>query len=245
MRHLPDPAHAAYLLDMDGTLIDIAPTPDQVVVPSSLISTLQALRGKCGDAVAVVTGRPVAQVEALLGDGPYAVAGEHGAALRRSPGAATALLTLPHVPLAWIEAAQSIVAAHPGTLFEPKAHGLVLHYRGAPTAAAALRTALEDMLRRQPGVFVLLAAKMAWEIRARGVDKGEAVRALMEEPPFAGRVPVFVGDDVTDEDGIRAAEALGGMGLRVGSDFADAGAVRAWLANIAAGTFKPAGPVPT
>jgi trehalose 6-phosphate phosphatase len=232
------PEHSAYFLDLDGTLIDIAPAPDLVTVPPGLTDDLRALRRRCGDAVAVVTGRPVAQVDALLGDAPYAVAAEHGAALRRNPGAAMATLQLPAVPREWITSAKALVAANPGAAYEPKAHGFVLHYRGAPASGAALHDALHTMLRDRAGDFVMLAAKMAWEIRPQGVDKGAAVRALMERPPFTGRTPVFVGDDVTDEDGIAAAQALGGEGLRVGTDFSDAAAVRAWLAGLAHG-FKP------
>ena len=237
----PSPAQAAYLLDLDGTLIDIAPTPGGVVVPAELPGVLRAMRALCGDALAVVTGRPVAQVDALLGDAPYAVAGEHGAAVRHAPGAAVEMLDLPHVPPAWVAAAQALVAPQAGAAFEPKGHGFVLHYRNAPACGEPFREALAGLLAQGGGNFVMLAAKMAWEIRPRGVDKGAAVRALMARAPFAGRVPVFVGDDVTDEDGITAAQAMGGVGLRVGSDFADAAAVRAWLGDIARGGFKPAG----
>ena len=238
----PPPQNAAYLLDLDGTLIDIAPTPGAVVVPNSLAANLHALRHRCGNALAVVTGRPVAQVDTLLGDAPYAVAGEHGAAVRHAPGAPVIMLPLPAVPAAWIEAAHALVAPHAGAAFEPKAHGFVLHYRGAPHCAAAFHDALAALLAGADGGadFVVLAAKMAWEIRPRGVDKGSAVRALMAQPPFAGRTPIFVGDDVTDEDGIAAAESLGGVGLRVGTDFADAAAVRTWLAELAGGSFTRA-----
>jgi trehalose 6-phosphate phosphatase len=225
----------AYLLDLDGTLIDIAPTPGAVVVPPDLITTLRTLRNRFGDAVAIVTGRPVAQVDQLLGNAPYAVAGEHGAALRLAPGQPITMQTLPAVPEAWLARAHALVAAHAGTAYEPKAHGFVLHYRAAPQHGPALREALEALLEAGPRGFALLGAKMACEVRPQGVDKGGAVRALMAQPPFAGRRPVYVGDDVTDEDGIAAACALGGEGLRVGSDFTDAAAVRAWLAGLAAG----------
>jgi trehalose 6-phosphate phosphatase len=225
----------AYLLDLDGTLIDIAPTPGGVVIPPDLITTLCTLRKRVGDAVAIVTGRPVAQVDQLLGDAPYAVAGEHGAALRLAPGQPIAMLPLPAVPDAWVARAHALVAAHAGAAYEPKAHGFVLHYRAAPEHGPVLREALDALLRAGPPGFTLLGAKMAWEVRPEGVDKGHAVRALMAQPPFAGRRPVYVGDDVTDEDGIAAARALGGEGYRVGSDFADAAAVRAWLAGLAAG----------
>jgi trehalose 6-phosphate phosphatase len=227
---LPPNTRAAWLLDLDGTLIDIAPAPDQVVVASGLLNTLGRLRAACGDALAVVTGRPIAQVDALLGEVAYAVAGEHGTAIRHAPGAAVENLTLPAVPPGWIDAAHALMAAHPGTLFEPKANGFVLHYRASPAAGPALRDQLAGLLG-QHDEFRLLAAKMAWEIRPVGADKGVAVRAIMQRSPFAGRVPVFIGDDVTDEDGMREAIAHGGVGLLVGEVFRDAAEVREFLAD--------------
>jgi len=230
---LPPNASLAWLLDLDGTLIDIAPAPDQVVVPDGLADTLRQLRMVSGDAVAIVTGRPIAQVDALLGDAPYAVAGEHGTAMRRHPGATLERLSLPDVSQGWIAAAHALVAANPGAVFEPKSHGFVLHYRAIPEAGAALREGLEALLAGHDG-FRLLAAKMAWEIRPAGTDKGVAVAALMQHSPFAGRVPVFIGDDVTDEDGMREALALGGFGLRVGEALATPAGVRRFLAERAA-----------
>ncbi len=234
MKPLPPPASAAYLLDLDGTLIDIAPTPDSVVVPPGLTASLHALRQRCGDAVAIVTGRPIAQVDALLGNAPYAVAGEHGALLRHAPGRPLVTPPLAAVPQSWIAAAESLAARHPGAAVERKRHGFVLHYRAVPALADAFRQALEPLLAEQPAAFRLLAAKMAWEIRPDGVDKGGAVAALMAQAPFAGRTPIFIGDDVTDEDGMAEAERRGGVGLLVGRDFADAAAVRAWLAGLTA-----------
>jgi len=229
----PDlPEHAALLLDLDGTLIDIAPTPDAVRLPPGLLPVLLALRGRLGDALAVVTGRPIAQVDALLGDTPYAVAGEHGGAVRHAPGAAIEQAPLPRMDPAGIALAEAAVAAHPGALLERKAHGLVLHYRQSPAAATALRAAAAAIAAASPGLLVMTAS-MAWEVKPAGIDKGRAVDALMARPPFAGRVPVYVGDDITDEDGMRAARALGGLGLRVQDWFGDAAGVRAWLAALA------------
>jgi trehalose 6-phosphate phosphatase len=118
-------------------------------------------------------------------------------------------------------------------LFEPKARGFALHYRAAPGLARPLRDALERMLAGSSD-FELLPAHMLWELRPRGIDKGKAVTRLMQAPPFLGRLPVFIGDDVTDEDGIAAAAGMGGAGLRVQEAFGDAAGVRAWLAAIAA-----------
>ncbi len=221
------------LLDLDGTLLDIAPAPDQVVVPETLLIDLPALRRSLGHALAVVTGRPVAQVDALLPGVPYAVAGEHGSALRFSPDAAIERQALPSAPAAWLHAAERLAQSMPGVLLERKHHGFVLHYRAAPSAGLPLRMALEAMIAPSADTFVLLPALMAWEVRPIGADKGKAVDALMQHPPFAGRAPIFIGDDVTDEDGMRASRLHGGLGLRVADAFGSAQAVRAWLAACA------------
>jgi trehalose 6-phosphate phosphatase len=229
---LPPFGRAALLLDLDGTLLDIAPTPDSVVVPPGLIADLRALRTCLGGALAVVTGRPIAQVDALLGDAPYAVAGEHGGAIRHAPGQAERRAKLPEPPAEWLAGAAAIAAAHPGALLEPKSRGFVLHYRAAPAHGPALRDALLALIGDAPG-FAVLAAHMAWELKPLGADKGTAVAALMQDPPFAGRLPVFIGDDVTDEDGMAAARRMGGAGLRVDNVFATAQGVRDWLAAAA------------
>jgi trehalose 6-phosphate phosphatase len=128
--------------------------------------------------------------------------------------------------------AEALAAAHPGVLFEPKARGFALHYRAVPALAQTLRETLEQMMAGSTE-FELLPAHMLWEVRPRGVDKGKAVTRLMAAPPFLGRLPVFIGDDVTDEDGIAIATAMGGAGLRVQDAFGDAAGVRTWLAAIA------------
>ncbi len=230
MVDIPHTADAAFLLDIDGTLIDIAPTPDSVVVTPGLIENLRALRRRCGDALALVTGRPIAQVDALgLGEAAYAVAGEHGAVLRPGPGLAPVFADVASVPPEWLARADALAARHPGAAVERKRHGLVLHYRAVPDMAGVFELAMRAMLADRPRDFVLLPAKMAWEIRPAAIDKGRAVAALMARAPFAGRVPVYVGDDVTDLDGIAAAQRLGGVGLMVGRDFSNAASVRDWI----------------
>jgi trehalose 6-phosphate phosphatase len=229
---LPPFDRAALLLDLDGTLIDLAPAPDQVVVPPRLTETLHRLRDRLGGALAVVTGRPIAQVDALLGDAPHAIAGEHGGALRHAPDAAIERPNLPTPPAAWRDAAARIASAHPGALLEHKERGFVLHFRAAPEHGPSLRAAVEALTAGAPG-FLIMTAHMAWEVRPAGTDKGRAVRTLMERPPFAGRVPIFVGDDVTDEDAIAAARALGGAGFKVDTAFGSPAGVRAWLDAVA------------
>ena len=228
------PARSALLLDMDGTLLDIAPTPDQVRVAPGLADALRRLRDAMGGALAVVTGRPIHQVDGLFGDVPYAVAGEHGGAIRHAPGAEVVRASLPSAPVEWVLAAARIAEAHPGVLLEQKQRGFVLHYRAVPDLGPMLRDAALALIAPRPGEFQLMEALMAWEIRPCGADKGSAVETLMAETPFAGRQPIFIGDDVTDEDGMRAARALGGVGMRVDEFFVDPAGVRAWLSRAAA-----------
>ncbi len=229
---LPPPDRAALLLDLDGTLLDIAPTPDSVVVPPALLDALRGLTARLGGALAVISGRPVAQVDALLHAIPTAVAGEHGGATRYAPGAALERVPLPSAPPAWLAAAERIAASHPGVLLERKERGFVLHYRAVPTLGPRLRAELAALVDTSES-FALMQARKAWEIKPRGADKGTAVTALMARPPFAGRLPIFIGDDVTDEDGMAVARAMGGAGLRVGDAFKDPTAVRTWLAEAA------------
>ena len=229
---LPPLSCCAFLLDLDGTLIDIAPTPAQVVVEPDLPADLLRLRTICGDALAIVTGRPIAQIDFLLPNIPFAIAGEHGAVIRHRPGAPLERAEHPGMPSHWLPAASSIVSHHPGAMLESKSHGLVLHYRAAPQAGQALHDALLPLLHETPGAYVLMPAKMAWEIRPAGTDKATAIRSLMQRAPFQGRIPIFVGDDVTDLDGIAEARAQGGIGLFVPDNFGSPAGVRTWIAEL-------------
>ena len=229
---LPPLGRTALLLDLDGTLLDFAPAPDLVVVPPALIDALRHLRERLDDALAVITGRPIGDIDRLLGDLPFAVAGEHGGAIRHAPGAAQTRPALAEMPADWLPAAQALKAATPGVLLEKKARGFVLHFRAVPDAGPALRTALDRIIAGVPG-FAVLHSAMAWEVRPSGVHKGTAVEALMQTAPFAGRLPLFIGDDVTDMDAIVAARTLGGAGLKVDEAFGGPVDVRAWLAAAA------------
>jgi len=237
---LPPPDRAALLLDMDGTLLDIAPTPDSVVVPASLLDSLTRLRAHLDGALAVISGRPVEQVDALLHAIPTAVSGEHGGAVRHARSALVERPDLPGAPAEWLATAEALHAAHPGTLLERKARGFVLHYRQAPDASGPIHAALAALVATRAGDFALLASHMAWEVRPLGADKGMAVRQIMERAPFAGRKPIFIGDDVTDRDAIAAAEAMGGVGLFVPDVFTDAAGVRDWLGRAAENGAWPA-----
>jgi trehalose 6-phosphate phosphatase len=230
---LPPFGASALLLDFDGTLVDIAPTPESVVVPPGLTGHLRALRSALGGALGVITGRPISQVDAFLGDAPFAIAGEHGGVIRYAPDQPEWRVPLPNPPPAWLAEAERIAAAHPGATVERKARGFVLHYRAAPELGPSLQAALAPLVGETTG-FTLMPARMAWEVKPKGADKGTAVAALAQREPFAGRLPVFIGDDVTDEDAMAEARRLGGAGLRVDEAFGTPGDVRTWLAEAAA-----------
>src|ERR1700761_9560024 len=174
MDTLPPFDRAALMLDMDGTLVDLAPTPDAVVVQPGLPWTVVTLRDALAGALAIVTGRPIETVDRLFGDAPGAVAGEHGGAFRYAGGGAIERLDLPSPPLSWLEAAETLVRSFPGALLERKARGFALHYRQAPAAREVFRARLAKMLATETG-FELHPAHMLWEVRPLGADKGRAV----------------------------------------------------------------------
>ncbi len=225
-------ADAALFLDFDGTLVEIAPRPDAVRVQPGLPRLLQRLATGLNGALAIVSGRPLRDLDHFL-PVPIAKAGDHGATLRPVPGQPPESPDLPHAPAGWRERAAALVERFPGTLIEDKEHGFVVHYRLAPAAGPVAKTLLDELVAEAPGAFTLLEARMAWEVRPRGASKGTAVRALMERAPFAGRRPVFIGDDVTDEEGMAAAREFGGLGLRLQDAFGEPEALREWLARCA------------
>ncbi len=225
----------ALFLDFDGTLVELAPTPCSVRIPPALPGLLERLHDALGGALALLSGRPLETLDGFLAPLRLPAAAEHGLVLRRSGHAAPEPVAAPAVPPAWREAAEALAAATPGVLCEQKSYGFTLHARAVPDALPRLGEALRELLGGHPD-FRLMPAHMAWEVKPRVADKGTALAALMRFPPFAGRCPVFVGDDVTDEDAIAAARSLGGAGYRVGESFGDPLGVRAWLARLAAET---------
>jgi trehalose 6-phosphate phosphatase len=236
---LPPYRNTALLLDLDGTLLDFAPTPETVVVPPGLLDALRTIRDQLDGALAVVTGRTIEMIDSLLGDVPHAVAGEHGGAVRPGPGDAVQRPDLQAPPQSWLDRGAALATAHPGSRFEPKPRGFGMHFRLVPDAGPAIHQALTEMLTESDD-FQLLSGQLMWEVRPRGVDKGHGVERLMQHEPFRGRLPVFIGDDVTDEDGLRVARAMGGAGLWVPDLFGSAAAVRAWLqATAARGDWAP------
>lgn len=233
----PLPESAALFLDFDGTLAPIAPRPQDVQVPPWVHPALQALSRQLDGAVAVISGRPLVQIDEFLAPLRLPTAGAHGAEWRGASGRITRRLDDP--PPTVVHAARVLVAAHAGLILETKPGGFSLHYRARPELESECRDALFASLAALPeasAAWQWLHGHCVFELKQRSVSKGLAVRALLAQAPFAGRQPIFVGDDVTDEDGIEAVQAIGGFGVRVGGGdsraryrLADTDAVGAWL----------------
>ena len=222
----------ALFLDLDGTLLEIAPTPDLVKAPPGLPSLLCNLRSLLGGAVAIVTGRSIGFVDGILA--PYAgsAAGEHGVALRYDDGTIEEMPAGVAVPESWREALEAAAERWPGVLIEPKPHGVAVHYRLVPERGNDVWRLVRALVPQDHPWFRLIPAREAVEIGPRAASKGHAVERLMAQPPFHGRRPIFVGDDFTDEAGMEAARQFGGEGLRVAEVFGgEPAAVRAWLAR--------------
>lgn len=204
---------SALFLDFDGTLVDIAPAPDRVVVEPGLVASLGSLARCMGGALGIVSGRPIAEVDRWLAPLQLPVAGIHGAERRSADGAVRriALSGLDAVA----EAAERVATLHPGLRVERKGVAVALHYRLAPQHEADCLAAMADAVSRDPGLH-LMRGKMVVEVLPNGVSKGHAIDAFLAEPPFAGRRPVFLGDDVTDEHGFAAVQRLGGEAVKVG-----------------------------
>ena len=226
--------HWALFLDLDGTLLDIAAAPDKVVIPARLIDALGRVSVALSGALAVVSGRPLDTLDGLLSPLRRPVAAEHGAVIRLPSAKIDKLSTRRRPPRAWIKQLRKAATDWEGVLVEEKTYSVALHYRLAPHRRAAVRKLATSLVRAAPDGFELLVAKEAFEVRPKGVTKARAVEVLMGEPPFRGRQPVFVGDDITDEDGIEIAHQLGGFGLNVDSAFGgQPRAVRDWLKRAA------------
>ncbi|WEK46790.1 MAG: trehalose-phosphatase [Candidatus Andeanibacterium colombiense] len=203
----------ALFLDFDGTLIDLAPTPDSITVPVELAHQLERMAARDDGRLALVSGRSAADVSEHLGPASIALAGSHGLERFRADGSAIEPRAAA-MPAGIAEVVRDFAEHRPGLAYEPKSHGAALHYRAAPRLQAEA-IAFVEQLAAAHGLAVK-HGKCVVELAPRGADKAAAVHAFMHEAAFRGALPIFIGDDTTDEDGFRAAEELGGFGIVVG-----------------------------
>jgi trehalose 6-phosphate phosphatase len=210
------PEQTAFFFDFDGTLVELAPTPDGVLVRPDMLALLRELRRATHGAVAIVSGRGIESIDGFLGMPDLPVAGLHGAERRDANGDTQRVGFNDERLLHMEQVLAEVVRTHAGMLLEIKGASLALHYRNAPEREAEARAATERLAADYADAYVLQPGKMVYEIKPKDVDKGRALRAFLDEPPFAGRRPVFAGDDLTDEKGFAVVNALGGLSIKVG-----------------------------
>lgn len=244
MPDIPPRPHAtdswAFFLDVDGTLFEHVERPDAVHADPAVVQLLAGLRAATGGALALISGRPVAFIDVLFDPLRVPAAGLHGVERRDALGKLHSH-ALPEIPLRRAAARLAEFASrHPGLIFEDKGLGLALHFRNAPRLAQAANGIATTIVAELGDEFELQRGKMVIEIKPGGRDKGVAIEDFLREPPFNGRTPVFIGDDLTDEYGFSVVNRLGGHAIKVGAGesvarwrLADAPAVRGWLAECA------------
>ena len=230
----------ALFLDVDGTLLDIAPHPAAVRVDDALKRLLGRIAAAADGALALVSGRAVADVEALFAPLKLCVAGQHGAERRDHAGRLHRQVRQPGGLRAAAERLGRFVGERPGLVLENKGLNIAVHYRNAPAYERELADEFERLLAELGEDFELQAGKMVFELKPAGQNKGSAIAQFMREKPFQGRVPVFVGDDLTDESGFAAVNKAGGHSIKVGAGdtlatwrLPDPETVRAWLDGLA------------
>ncbi|HVI28398.1 trehalose-phosphatase [Hansschlegelia sp.] len=235
------PDRLALFLDLDGTVLDLAATPEAVRIAPETVAAIGRLADRLGGALAVITGRALADSDGILAPLRLPTAALHGAELRRRGGGRIAAAG--ERPSERLRAAlAAFVDVRPGLLLEDKGPSVALHYRAVPERENEVRTRVSELVAQFAPDHELQPGKMVVEIRPHGCDKGGAVRALMAEPPFAGRIPLVIGDDLTDEFAFEAAVAMGGGAILVGAadrptaaahGLRDPEAARRWLAQLA------------
>jgi len=213
--NLPPGDKAAIFLDFDGTLVDLAPTPDAIHIPDDLTDLLDALLEFTSGATALVSGRAAGDLARHLSSFQGVIVGGHGAEWRNGNGVEPRVdVNFDHLDR-MVRTARAFEQAHRGTLVETKPTGLVLHYRANPDLAGVV-TEFAGRLAQDHDGFEHHPAKMAIEVRPEGVGKDAALLDLMALDPFEGRTPVMFGDDTTDEPALHWAQSQGGLGIKVG-----------------------------
>jgi len=205
---------AALFLDFDGTLVELAETPEAIHVPPAMVGLLGDLSDLLGGALAVVSGRQIDVLDRFLAPLRLPAAGEHGVQRRDAEGRMQEQRA-PELTRV-LDAANELARVHEGLLVERKHAAIALHYRLAPQLEAVCRDAMARIIFDQPQLE-LMHGKFVFEVKPAGIHKGVAIGAFMEEAPFAGRTPVFAGDDTTDENGFAVVQPRGGVAIKVGS----------------------------
>jgi trehalose 6-phosphate phosphatase len=231
----------ALFLDIDGTLLDIADSPENVSVSEQLRADLEAAAKHLNGALALVSGRTITDIDKLFDPLRLAASGQHGSEWRPTASAAAQPVVEQPLPIGLHEAAAQLSRLHPGIVVERKSHALAVHYRHAPALGPEVGSRLAQAMSGLEGLM-LMPGKFVWEIKDASQSKGTAVERFLQQPAFANRLPVFVGDDRTDEDGFRAVEKHGGLSLAVGPmalrrptlpGFIAPAAVRGWIGDFA------------
>ncbi|HKA74884.1 MAG TPA: trehalose-phosphatase [Xanthobacteraceae bacterium] len=229
----------AILLDVDGTLLDLAPTPREVFVSPQLRRVLQRLLERTGGALALVSGRPIEELDLLFAPLLLPIAGGHGAEIRLTPTGKVDRGKARPLPAALKRQLATIAAHGPGIILEDKEYSLAIHYRLAPEKEQTIRQAILAICEGQQAQVEILPGKAVFEIKSAGFDKGTAVRRLMGHKPFKARRPIFIGDDTTDEAALAVMPEFDGIGISVGRRipgvslcFDTPGEVRAWLEQV-------------
>jgi len=233
---------AALFLDVDGTILDLADRPGDVVTPPGLVTTLQRTERKLAGALALISGRPIDELDSLFEPLRLRASGVHGAEMRFDPGGPISAGEARELPQSLWTDLTRVVAAFPGAFVEDKRFSFAIHYRLARESERPLREAVMRLIASSEIAVEVMSAHYAIELKSPGVDKGHAIAAFLATPTFRGRKPIFVGDDLTDESGFAVVAARGGFAFSVGNrrpgaiaTFSQPGAVRGWLAEYAGG----------
>ncbi len=240
--HPPTPnVDCAFFLDVDGTLLEIAETPNAVRVDADLLRLLERLHRASGGAVALVSGRAISDLDRRLGNLRLPRAGQHGLERRDATGRLWLHATPPETKRKIHAALAPALEKYPGLLLEDKGFTLALHYRQQPELEDYANSLMEGLVAENPDDLIIQKGKCVVEAKPAGFDKGTAIEEYLTEAPFKGRRPVFIGDDLNDEHGFAAINRVDGISVKVGAEetcaryrLPDVAAVRAWLADVLA-----------